>query len=89
MCQQDFKDWRRDEFTGLGNASATLLLVDLNYSDLLKSLQDLAVDRARGGNVMARSGTSVLGASVNLAQAAPLRRVRFAEGLTTFIPNDS
>lgn len=53
---------------GLCDAAATLLLILLEHVDLLQSLHDLAVDAAAAGNVVRRSGTTVLGDTVNLPQ---------------------
>ena len=55
---------------GLGDAAATLLLVDLNDTDLLKSLEDLAVDTAGGVDVLGGAHTSVLGGAVDLSETA-------------------
>lgn len=55
---------------GLGDAAATLLLVLLEDTDLLKSLADLAVDGAGGVNVVGGANTAVLGGAVDLAEAA-------------------
>ena len=55
---------------GLCDAAATLVLVLLKDTDLLKSLHDLAVDGAGGVNVVGRAGAAVLGGSVDLAEAA-------------------
>lgn len=54
----------------LGDAAAALLLVDLDNVDLLKGLQDLAVDGAGGVDVLGGAGTTVLGGSVDLSEAA-------------------
>lgn len=56
----------------LGDATTTLLLVLLNNSNLLKSLEDLAVNRARCIDVVARADSTVLGGTVRLAQTATL-----------------
>lgn len=55
---------------GLGDAAASLLLVDLDDVDLLEGLQDLAVDGARGVDVLGGAGATVLGGSVDLAETA-------------------
>jgi len=55
---------------GLGDAAATLVLIDLKDTDLLEGLADLAVDGAGGVNVTAGAGTAVLGGTVDLAQTA-------------------
>jgi hypothetical protein len=55
---------------GLGDAAATLVLIDLKDTDLLKRLADLAVDGAGGVNVTAGAGTAVLGGTVDLAKTA-------------------
>ena len=55
---------------GLGDAASTLVLILLKDTNLLKGLEDLAVDRARGVNVLGGAGTTVLGGTVNLAEAA-------------------
>lgn len=54
----------------LRDAAASLVLVDLEDTDLLKGLHDLAVDGAGGVNVVGGAGTTVLGRAVDLAQAA-------------------
>jgi hypothetical protein len=54
----------------LCDAAATLLLVLLEDVDLLQSLHDLAVDAAAAVNVVRGAGTTVLGNTVNLPQAA-------------------
>lgn len=54
----------------LGDAAATLVLIDLEDTDLLKSLHGLAVDGAGGVNVVGGAGTTVLGGAVDLAEAA-------------------
>ena len=62
--------------TRLGDSSATLasgvvILIDLlNNTELLKSLNDLAVDGAGGIDVVVWSRASVLGAAVDLAETA-------------------
>lgn len=55
---------------GLGDAAATLLLVDLDDTDLLKSLEDLAVDATGGIDVLGGADTSVLGGTVDLSETA-------------------
>ena len=45
----------------LGDAASTLVLVVLNDTDLLKGLEDLAVDGARGVNVVRGARATVLG----------------------------
>lgn len=55
---------------GLGDAAATLLLVDLNNANLGQGLQDLAVNGAGGVDVLAGAGTAVLGGTVQLAETA-------------------
>lgn len=55
---------------GLGDAAASLLLVNLDDVDLLEGLQDLAVDGARGVDVLGGAGATVLGGSVDLAETA-------------------
>jgi hypothetical protein len=56
--------------TGLGDAAATLLLVLLEDTDLLKGLHDLAVDGAGGIEVLGGTAAAVLGGAVDLAQTA-------------------
>lgn len=56
--------------TGLGDATATLVLVLLKDTDLLEGLHDLAVDGARGIDVLGGAGTAVLGGTVDLAETA-------------------
>jgi hypothetical protein len=55
---------------GLGDAAATLLLINLEDTDLLESLEGLAVNGAGGINVVSGTGTTVLGGTVNLAETA-------------------
>lgn len=55
---------------GLGDAAATLLLVLLNDADLLKGLEDLAVDGAGGVVVVRGAVAAVLGGTVDLAKTA-------------------
>ena len=54
----------------LGDAAASLLLVDLDDLDLLEGLEDLAVDAAGGIDVLGGARATVLGAAVDLAEAA-------------------
>lgn len=54
--------------TLLGDAAATLVVILLKDLDLLESLHDLAVNAARGGNVVGGAAATVLGAAVNLAK---------------------
>lgn len=54
----------------LGDAAATLLLVLLEHTDLLKRLHDLAVDGARGIGVVRGAEAPVLGGAVDLAETA-------------------
>jgi len=56
--------------SSLGNPASTLVLVVLENTDLLESLHGLAVDGAGAVDVMARTGTAVLSASVDLAETA-------------------
>ena len=46
---------------GLCDAAATLVLINLNYANLLERLEDLAVDGAGGVNVVGGAGAAVLG----------------------------
>jgi len=55
---------------GLCDAAATLVLVVLNDTNLLKRLHDLAVDGAGGVDVVRGAGAAVLGGSVDLAETA-------------------
>lgn len=55
---------------GLGDAASTLVLVVLNDTDLLKGLEDLAVNGAGGIDVVGGARATVLGGAVNLPQAA-------------------
>lgn len=55
---------------GLGDAAATLLLVDLDDANGSQRLQDLAVDGARGVDVLAGAAATVLGSAVDLAETA-------------------
>lgn len=54
----------------LGDPSATLLLVNLDNTNLLEGLEDAAVDLAGGVDVVGGAGTAVLGGSVDLAETA-------------------
>jgi len=54
----------------LGDAASATLLIFLKDLDLLQGLHDLAVDGAAGINVVRGAGAAVLGAAVDLAQAA-------------------
>ena len=54
----------------LRDASPAFLLVLLEHTDLLQRLHDLAVDRARGIDVVRRPRAAVLGAAVDFAHAA-------------------
>jgi hypothetical protein len=56
--------------TGLGDAAATLLLILLEDTDLLKGLHDLAVDGAGGIDVPGGGNAAVLGGTVDLAETA-------------------
>jgi hypothetical protein len=49
---------------GLGDASSTLVLVLLKDTDLLERLEDLAVDRAGGVDVVGGARATVLGGTV-------------------------
>lgn len=64
----------------LGDAAASLLLVDLDNVDLLEGLQDLAVDGAGGVNVLGGAGTTVLGGSVDLAETADTNGLAQVDG---------
>lgn len=55
---------------GLGDAAATLVLVLLKDTNLLEGLHDLAVDGARGVDVLGGARAAVLGGAVDLAEAA-------------------
>lgn len=55
---------------GLGDAAASLLLILLQDADLLKRLHDLAVNGARGVDVLRGTRATVLGGTVDLAEAA-------------------
>jgi len=54
----------------LGDAAATLVVIDLEDLDLLEGLHDLAVNAARGGDVVRGTAAAVLGAAVDLAETA-------------------
>jgi hypothetical protein len=56
--------------TGLGDAAATLLLVLLKDTDLLKSLHHLSVDGAGSIDVLGGTAATVLGSAVDLAETA-------------------
>jgi hypothetical protein len=56
--------------TALGDPSATLVLVNLNNTDLLESLEHSAVDLTGGVDVVRWTRTAVLGRSVDLAETA-------------------
>ena len=56
--------------TGLCDTAATLVLVVLNDTDLLKRLHDLAVDGSGRVDVVRGAGAAVLGGSVDLAKTA-------------------
>lgn len=60
---------------GLGDASAALLLVLLEDANLLEGLHDLAVDRARGVDVLGGARAAVDGGAVHLAEAADADRL--------------
>lgn len=55
---------------GLGDAAATLLLVNLQDADLGERLHDLAVNRAGGIDVLGGARAAVLGGTVDLAETA-------------------
>lgn len=55
---------------GLGDAAATLLVILLKDANLLEGLHGLAVDGARGVNVLGGARAAVLGGTVDLAEAA-------------------
>lgn len=61
--------------TGLSDAAATLLLVDLKDTNLLERLADLAVNGAGGIDVLGWAGSTVAGGSVNLAKTANTDRL--------------
>lgn len=54
----------------LGNAATTLVLILLNNLDLLEGLEDLAVNRTGGIDVMGWAVATVLGTAVDAAKAA-------------------
>jgi hypothetical protein len=56
--------------TGLSNATATLVLILLENTNLLKGLEDLALDGTGGIDVVARARATVLGRAVHLAETA-------------------
>jgi hypothetical protein len=56
--------------TALGDPSATLLLVNLNDTNLLEGLEDSAFDLAGGVDVVGGARAAVLGGSVDLAETA-------------------
>ena len=56
--------------SALGDTAATLLLVLLEDTNLLKGLHDLAVNGAGGVDVLAGSRAAVLGSTVDLAETA-------------------
>jgi hypothetical protein len=55
---------------GLRDAAATLLLVVLNDANLLEGLEDLAVNRAGGVDVVRGTVATVLGGTVDAAETA-------------------
>ena len=55
---------------GLGDAAATLVVVVLEDTDLGERLADLAVNGARGVDVVGGARAAVLGATVDLAETA-------------------
>lgn len=55
---------------GLGDAAATLLLVLLKDTDLLKGLHHLSVDGAGSIDVLGGTAATVLGSAVDLAETA-------------------
>lgn len=59
----------------LGDAPAALVLIVLQHANLLQRLHHLAVDRARGVDVVRGTGAAVLGAAVDLAHAADTDRL--------------
>lgn len=68
----------------LRDAPAALLLIDLDNPNLLQSLQDLAVNVARGIDVVRGARATVLGRAVHLAETAD------ADGLAQVdVPGDS
>lgn len=54
--------------TGLGDATATLLLVLLEDTNLLESLEDLAVDTTGGVNVVGGTRATVFRGAVDLSE---------------------
>jgi hypothetical protein len=58
----------------LSNSSATLLLVLLDDTDLLKSLEDFAVDGAGGIDVVGGAGSTVLGGAGKISLALFLHK---------------
>lgn len=77
----------------LGDAAATLLLILLQNLDLLERLQDLAVDRAAGIDMVRGARAAVLGAAVDLAETAntdgfPQVDVASDRGSTDIVPVD-
>lgn len=54
----------------LGDAAASLVLIDLEDANLGKGLHGLAVDGARGVDVVGRAGAAVAGGTVDLAETA-------------------
>lgn len=54
--------------TGLGDATATLLLILLEDTDLLESLEDLAVDTTGGVNVVGGARATVFRGAVDLSE---------------------
>lgn len=54
----------------LGDAAATLLLIVLEDTDLLEGLEDLAVNGARGLDVVGGTAATVLGSAVDAAETA-------------------
>lgn len=52
------------------DSPATLLLVDLEDTDLLESLDSLSVNSTGGVSVVGGAGAAVLGAAVDLPQSA-------------------
>lgn len=55
---------------GLGDAATTGLLILLEDTDLLQSLEDSAVDGTGAIDVLGGPGTTVLGSTMNLAETA-------------------
>jgi hypothetical protein len=54
--------------SALCDSAASLLLILLEDTDLLKCLHDLAVNGSGGVNVVGWAGTTVAGGAVNLAE---------------------